>query len=110
MIERCKDCGANLALVGLCHNCRPRAVPQSHSLVSRRPSGPTHGGPTHAKPTKSELRKAQTYRWRKRNLDRHRKHHAAYMRTWRASQSNRPGARDQSKQSRPKRAASAAFR
>jgi hypothetical protein len=89
----CRDCGANLALVGRRHNCRPRPMPAPPAVPAKNanpsPDTPASGaGPTH----KSELRKAQTYRWRKRNPDRWRHYHAAYMRTKRAD-ARAPGTR-----------------
>jgi hypothetical protein len=71
------------------HNCvKAKSVETPAENPAGLPApGPTHGithGPTHAKGKKSELRKAQTYRWRRRYPDRWKQYHADYMRGWRA--------------------------
>src|ERR1019366_3925591 len=38
-IERCKECGANLAMVGIRHRCIPRNTPEASGTARQAPSG-----------------------------------------------------------------------
>jgi hypothetical protein len=91
LMERCPDCGANLALVGSRHNCRPRAVSHPRPPLVTAPSPHTATPPPHASPhiemASPHGRKgavARNLRWRAKNLDRYRAYHAGYVRMWRA--------------------------
>ena len=40
MIERCADCGANIALVGRSHRCAPKNTPEASGTAREAPGGP----------------------------------------------------------------------
>jgi hypothetical protein len=88
--RNCDRCRQWVPKIGL-HQCiKAKAVERSTGIPGdggTSPNSPTHGithDPAHARPKTGELRKAQTYRWRKRYPDRWRSYHSAYMRKWRA--------------------------
>ena len=86
LMERCKDCGANLALVGSRHNCRPRGILESHYTSPAAPAARVPSRslvPSRVPSLKPGTQSDRNRRWRAKNLDRHRQYHAAYMRTWR---------------------------
>jgi hypothetical protein len=90
----CERCQSMVPEKGLHFCVKAEAAPSPHKPEpsSNAPThNPTHGithAPTHAKPAKSELRKAQTYRWRERYPDRWKQYHAEYMRNWRANRNS----------------------
>jgi hypothetical protein len=66
----CPDCGANLALVGRRHNCRPRV---SNAPIERR-------SVSNIDDSVSNRKLSPLQRWRAANLDRYRSYMRDYMR------------------------------
>jgi hypothetical protein len=88
MSETCRECGANLALVGRRHNCRPRTRVVAESVTTQPVTTPSVTTEAVASVTTQESKdlprvgsgdKARVYRWRDANRDRYN----AYMRKWR---------------------------
>jgi hypothetical protein len=80
----CSRCEKMVPKIGV-RACVPVAKSSPHAPVRNAEpvtNNPTHGI-THGPTRKTELRKAQTYRWRERYPDRWKRYHAEYMRTWR---------------------------